>query len=292
MKKYITLLLLALLFHGLNIYAADRDNIEKKQKKFARELFSHGRYFEAIGEAAKLDRSGDNTGLNYFIYSAYYKGEQYRTVIHDYIPGGKGGDLFPGFLLRSRSYFMLGDYENSRESLGSFRYSQLDQNMRHELFIRRTESFIKAAECDLLRDEILLAGPFLKDDYNFSALRRELEKYNQIGLKSPLLAGGMSAVVPGLGQIYSGRIMEGLISLAAVASTFAGAMHYRAKGMDGESRTLFFFSGLFYSGNIYGAVNSARNSNVKRGSLFLKRMSTFYTPYFPEKYINMRGSID
>ena len=97
----------------------------------------------------------------------------------------------------------------------------------------------------------------------------------------------MSAVVPGLGQLYSGYPCEGLISLASVAMTALGGVYMRNEGMSGYSYTLFFFSGLFHAGNIYGAWNSAERSNRELIDDEYRLIESRYGEYNPEECIDI-----
>lgn len=80
--------------------------------------------------------------------------------------------------------------------------------------------------------------------------------------KSPVLAGALSAVVPGSGQAYSGRYRDGLAALLVNGLLIAGTVvaldqeNYAAAAVIGGV-------GLpFYLGNIYSAANSAQKWNV------------------------------
>lgn len=73
--------------------------------------------------------------------------------------------------------------------------------------------------------------------------------------KSPLLAAGLSTVVPGLGKIYAGKTGEGISSFIACAGLgFVTWEQNRKNGID-DYRTILsgaLFS-LFYIGNIWGS---------------------------------------
>lgn len=78
--------------------------------------------------------------------------------------------------------------------------------------------------------------------------------------KSPLAAGLLSAVVPGLGKVYAQRYGSGLSSFLTVA--ILGAItweNYRKDGLT-STRTIAFGSlfTLAYSANIYGSVFSVK----------------------------------
>jgi len=80
--------------------------------------------------------------------------------------------------------------------------------------------------------------------------------------KSPLLAGALSAVIPGSGQAYAGRYRDGLVALLVNGLFIAGT----AVAIDQENyATAAVVGGIglpFYLGNIYGAANAANRWNL------------------------------
>jgi len=61
-----------------------------------------------------------------------------------------------------------------------------------------------------------------------------VEKREKGGMRSPALAFGLSAVVPGMGQFYNGQWKKGVISLAVEAAVVTGYLLYRRRGLDAE----------------------------------------------------------
>jgi TM2 domain-containing membrane protein YozV len=86
-----------------------------------------------------------------------------------------------------------------------------------------------------------------------------LRRYDALPRKSPLLAGALSAVVPGLGRVYLGRWPDGLLSFLLVGTTGALA----AQGFYDEGRgsvrgwILGGVAALLYAGNVYGSAIGA-----------------------------------
>jgi len=89
----------------------------------------------------------------------------------------------------------------------------------------------------------------LVDPVNISA-----NSYNK---KSPILAAGLSMLIPGLGRVYSGRIGDGLIGF-----TFASlALNKAIKSHKNNSLFAPLYIGIaipIYGGEIYGAYRSAK----------------------------------
>ena len=89
--------------------------------------------------------------------------------------------------------------------------------------------------------------------------RELLRRYDALPRKSPLLAGALSAVIPGLGRVYLGRWPDGLLSFLLVGTTGALA----AQGFYDEGRgsvrgwILAGVAALLYAGNVYGSAVGA-----------------------------------
>lgn len=96
-----------------------------------------------------------------------------------------------------------------------------------------------------------------------------------LSTRSPFLAGALSTVVPGAGRLYTGRFSDALTSLFIVGLT--GWQAYDGFQRDGLSSvkgwTLGTLSGIFYVGNIYGSIISARLYNRRVADEFLTTLS-------------------
>lgn len=97
----------------------------------------------------------------------------------------------------------------------------------------------------------------------------------QLPNRSPLLAGILSTILPGAGRLYTGRVGDALTSLFTVGLT--GWQAYDGFRRDGFSSAKGWgfgaLSGIFYAGNIYGSVISARVYNRHASDEFLGSMS-------------------
>ena len=101
------------------------------------------------------------------------------------------------------------------------------------------------------------------------------ERGTRLPTRSPLLAGILSTIVPGAGRLYTERLSDAFASLFMVSLT--GWQAYDGFQRDGLSSvkgwTLGTISGIFYVGNIYGSVISARVYNRRVADEFLATLS-------------------
>ena len=78
--------------------------------------------------------------------------------------------------------------------------------------------------------------------------------------KSPVVAGMLSAIVPGAGKVYAGQLGEGVAAFLTVGSFAAITAENWVKNGLLDWKTLLFgtIGTVFYIGNIYGSVASVQ----------------------------------
>jgi tetratricopeptide (TPR) repeat protein len=116
----------------------------------------------------------------------------------------------------------------------------------------------------------------VKTDETVYAFSQDLAQYSKHGAelpeKSPLVAGIMSTLIPGCGQIYLRRFGDGIFSMAAILGTAYLSSHYYQEDHKSTAYILGGLSTILYAGNIYGATASARLINAFSKSHYLKEI--------------------
>ena len=274
--KQIWGLLLIILFNTtLLCFANSEESINyynsENVLKFADHLYDQGDYLRAVGEYQRY---------------LFYKPKERETILYRialcYRFGGKS-DLaiqqFETFLqespnskLVSSTYYQIGVSYFLMEQYGK------SANYLNTSLPRITDFRYRAESRQLIGLSYLMQRQWFEAEKIFNALQKSdmlavrekaavYYKYATQGAKlptrSPFLAGFFSAIVPGTGRIYTGRVGDALNSLLTVGLT--GWQAYDGFRRDGLSSvkgwTLGTLSGIFYVGNIYGSVISARVYN-------------------------------
>jgi len=283
-----TFIIILILLLNCSLLRPEENSFVERQKLFTRELYIKGRYFDYIAEVERLKLFDSNETLDYCIYSAYYHGGQYNTIVNNYRYYSENEKMkLPASLLVARAYMELGQYSMSYKALQNFPYEDLNNENQLSLFTGRIESLIHNDDMESVKQEISAADPFLRYDKNFILMRNELLAAENIRFLSPPGAAAMSALIPGAGQVYSGYIYEGILSFISVASSMAGGIYLKKTGEKNSSYTLFFFSGLFYTGNIYGAYNASLKANDMALQSWRSSISAGMEPFNPDKYCKM-----
>jgi hypothetical protein len=117
-------------------------------------------------------------------------------------------------------------------------------------------------------------------------LNIDFARAKKIKYKSPLIAGTLSAILPGLGKVYSQKYFEGLSGF--LQNLVLGAIAYENYQMNGLNSARFYtfgsIFGLFYIGNIWGSSLAAArfdlNMNNNINDEIIKNMHLALRNYF------------
>lgn len=103
-------------------------------------------------------------------------------------------------------------------------------------------------------------------------LLQETENYQQLARKSARLAGTLSALVPGMGQLYAERPQQAGIAFALNGAFIYGAVEAWENENFAVAGILSLFELGWYGGNIYNAMNNAQQFNRHQRASFLDRL--------------------
>ena len=95
-----------------------------------------------------------------------------------------------------------------------------------------------------------------------------------------ILAGMLSAALPGSGQFYVGRRGDAWLAFILNGLFVAGIVEALNEGRPEVAGVLGLFEAGWYAGNIYGAINGARKHNLHRARRFIQEMEDQF-PYEP-----------
>lgn len=235
----------------------------KSELPFIEHLINKGYYNEAI-HLIDMDslncRQDKQDSLNFYKGWAHYS---LKNLDQSTISLLKVGEQSP-FYLKSRLFagynqIFLENYAEAREII-----NQVDVQNEPNLSLVNFE----LSGIDMLQGNWSKANDRLKQlNPNIATLNQQVLALAQINkeqeahrVKSPLLAGMMSCIIPGSGKIYAGKSGEGIASM--IATTGFGLIaweNYRKLGF-GHVKTIFFGSifAASYVSNIYGSVISVK----------------------------------
>ena len=252
----------------LNFYLLPQENFLHSQKNlriFADHLLHNRDYLRAVEEYRKLE--------NYKINDSILIRIAYSTVeMGHYEDADSAISLIPpmspfyglaSFLNLRNSYARLdrtNDYFGERRKLPEINTDFPNASPDLQLSFSRLHFFwkLKASPHENLLRE---TGIFENEDRD--TVSSFVNSALNPPLKSPLLAGILSSVVPGLGKIYVERPEEALIGFALTVAS--GYISYTSFKADHPVRGWIFggLSSLFYLGNVYGTISATEQYNIR-----------------------------
>ncbi len=150
----------------------------------------------------------------------------------------------------------LRETQKSRELLGAF-----NDNSSEQIALMKNFQFAGMALLDREIDMFLQHAENFTGNFSITASEeKKLNEYysriSEMPSRSPVVAGIMSAAVPGLGRIYAGKTAEGISGFLYVGALIATS--WDLYNRLGSSNPFFIISaglsGIFYIGNIWGSA--------------------------------------
>jgi TM2 domain-containing membrane protein YozV len=275
MRIFFALSLCGILFCA-NAAIAEELSAEKMMS-FADSLFARGDYYRAITEYDRVIFFYPEHPLSkiarFQIADSYFKGErldqaivQFRTLANDY----------PNDEMGIKALFRLGEVF----------YQKRDYKHATEVFIKFVEVYPKDIRAGAARLKLgwsyLQQGNWTQAEEEFhklpveSPLRKQAEglaeqakHYPDIPKKSPVLAGGLSAILPGAGQLYIEKPSDAVISFLLNGAFIWATVESFRHNNNATGGILLFFETGWYMGNIYNAVNGAHKYNQRSERKFM-----------------------
>jgi len=235
-------------------------------------FMAEGDYYRAITEYKKLTfLFPDSERLSeafYQIGMAYYKGKDYKSAVNSFAKVRKAytaSNYSSAAFYEGLSYSKLGLPDKAALS---FERARLFDESHPDAANAQLGLSLNALEKDSVADSRAKLDEFLAsypEDERVPGVKASfglLDEYESQPRKSPALAGTMSAVIPGSGQMYAEHYKDGLMAFVVNGLFVAGTV----TALDDDNYALAAIVGgvglPFYVGNIYGAANASRKWNL------------------------------
>ena len=240
---------------------------QENSKQFATYLYASGNYKLAATEYERLlflEPENDSLRqriLKSMLLSEDYEGSNMRATLFNMPVEGFSNGMAN---LYSYGLIVAGNQSSARAFLNINSNLSAQEKTHYTAYSYLLENEFKKAQ--QLKSESQLTM-----DSQLSAL---IDETLNIKRKSPALAAGMSAVVPGLGKFYTGDWKDAIIALVTVGVT--GYQSYRGFNRNGVSSGYGWIYGSlaagFYLGNIYGSASSAKRYNKRQTNQVAQRI--------------------
>lgn len=258
--------------------------------QFADQLLQEGEYFRAVTEYRRFrfnhpDDPRQAMAL-FRIGQAFYRGQQYnealqtfRDVIQSYpeTPYGQQAWLWQGESLLQQTQFDAAEqsYSAYMERYADAPALPYAQYQRGWTLLYRRQWGAAAAELQQIPD----TSPLFPAAQQLAI---EAQEGSQRPKKSPVLAGVLSALLPGAGQLYNGRPGDAVLSFLLNGLFIAGSIEAIQHDELAIAGVLSFFEAGWYGGNVYSAVNGSHKHNRRADETLLQDLERRFRVAPPE----------
>ena len=247
-------------------------------RRFADYLYAQGDYLRAAGEYQRF----------LFSQPTALGDDVSRRITESYRLGGQPNHAlqFLETLLQTQpdsqlvryelgaTYLLMEQYDKSLRFLkesqdlfqgGEYRWKSQMLIGMNKLMQKRWESAFQHF------DQFNLSGLPEAVGHRASIYKRHAEDGADLPSKSPLLAGFLSAALPGSGRVYVGRPNDALLTVFLLGVLgWAAYDGFSENGVSSRKGWTFgTLGGIFYLGNVYGSVVAAQTHNRRTEAAFL-----------------------
>lgn len=267
---------------------------------FADSLFDEEDYYRAISEYKRLIFHFPDSPLSKSarlkIPLSYFKGKKFEAAISGF---SEILDLYPeediyweALLYLGKTHYQIGDYEKAIRFFSDTETRAPDPSLKKKARIGRGWALVKMGMWDDASG-LFKAAAADYDSTDMDKLSLEAISGNNLPKKSPSLAGALSAVVPGAGQLYIGRKKDALAAFLLNGAFIWGTVEAFENDEHAVGGILLFFEAGWYAGNIYSAVSGAHKFNRQVKDNFIRHLERSYSIGMNEKgdllgFVNIR----
>ena len=246
---------------------------DEVQLKVADSFMDEGEFYRAITEYKKFlilfPESDKADGALFKIGKAYHSGEEYEAAARSFATLIEKHPLSEhaaqSRYLEGLCHWKLKKYEHALVAFDSVATNYPGSD---EAPLSLTAASLVALDKGNITQSANKLEKLMKDypGHRGAAKAREairlLDQYRDLPEKSQVLAGLMSAVLPGSGYMYAGHFKDGITAFLITGLSVAGTV----TSIGQENYAVGAIAGgiglPFYFGNIYGSANAAKKWNT------------------------------
>lgn len=270
--------------------------------EFAEQLMREGEYYRAITEYRRFLFSYPDDPrqamIHFRIGIALYRGQRYEDALLTFrevaarypdTPYARQAWLWQGeSLMRQTRYEAAGEVYT-----GILKHSAVD-DLKHHAQYQRAWTLLYQRQWRAAAEDFRRVPP---ESHLYRAaqhLAEEAPRGEQLLHKSPVLAGILSGILPGSGQLYNGRIGDALLAVFLNGLFVVGTIEAIQSDEFAIAGVLSFFEAAWYTGNIYSAVNGAHKHNRHGAETFIRNLDNQFRTTPPEAHntIGLRFSLN
>ena len=253
---------------------------EQQLLKFAEQLMHEGEFFRAITEYRRFlftyPTSPQQAFVHFRLGIALYRGQRYDEAFNTFqdlaqrYPNtryAKQALLWQGESLMRQSQYLAAEHAY-REISTTAQNEEMRQQAYYQLgwaLLYQRQWHNASAQFQHVTTESNLYQAA-------QLLATEVKKGQELPRKSPWVAGILSGLLPGSGQLYNGRTGDALLAFFLNALFVAGIVETINQNELAIAGVLSFFEAGWYAGNLYGAINGAHKYNRHSTETFIRNL--------------------
>jgi len=243
------------------------------QLRIADAFMEEGEYYRAVTEYKKfLILFPDSARADYASFEiamAYFKGEEYGAASRSFLAMREkypdSGYAIQAGYLDGVSQWKLKNDDRARVALETLVEEHPESEYAPRALVVICLAALDEDKAEVSRQALqrfLARYPGHPGEDNVKEAAVELDRYRELPEKSPVLAGIMSAILPGSGYFYAEHYGDGITAFLINGLFIAGTVtainqeNYAVAGIVGGIGV------PFYLGNIYGSANAAKKWNL------------------------------
>ena len=241
----------------------------EKLFQFAESLFKEGEYYRAITEYKRFISYYPENQLvelaAYKIGDCYFQAEKWDDAIKSFKEFNEkytNSSLIKDTLQKiGESYLKKGDKENSEKTFDLIKQKYPKDEAVNKAKITLGMSYLENEKWNKASEIFMKVDEGSRYKNLADRMIQGLKEAERLPSKSPALAGTLSAILPGTGQLYAGRKLDSLVAFLLNGVFILGAVESFNKNIYVAGGILSFFELGWYSGNIYNAISDAHKYN-------------------------------
>lgn len=280
LKKTIAAVLLFLAFSATAAFPSSLQLTPDTALSFGDHLYDQGDYYRAITEYERVlyffpaDQAA--TTAHYKIALSYLKGEKWGQAIDKFRslaerhPDAEVGRK--ALLMIAETYFAKKEYSLAIPAYHEFISRYPEDSQADHARIKMGWSYLFQGQWEQGAEAFRKVPHDSSRHDEGKRLAAATEQFPLIPQKSPLLAAGLSTLLPGAGQIYVERPKDAAITFLLNGLFLWGALEAFDRGNNVTGGILIAVESGWYVGNIYNAASSAHKYNRSQQRDFTEKL--------------------
>jgi hypothetical protein len=277
-----------------NLYAQDNVGSADQLYGFAENLFNQGDYFRSITEYKRfifyypadqrVSLAAFGIGQSYFKAQRWSEAEEsFQVFISQF---NNSPQLLEALYLKALAQKNQNKFDQALSTLNSLE-KIAGGEVRERSIFQKAMIFIERADWERANSMLKTIPPSSVFFRYSKIISQGLDNSSKLPHKDPVLAGALSALLPGAGQLYTERPRDALVAFLLNAAFITGAVQSFRHNNEITGGILSFFELGWYSGTIYSAIGSAHKFNERVKLEFIHKLkesspiSMKSDPFFP-----------